>query len=141
MNEIDLHIEKNRRILIKRFVFFSGIGIIGTAAHFTVLVIFIELIGVHPVFGSALGFVAGAFNNYYLNHRFTFQSNKRHREALTKFLVVAIVGFFLNALIMLVLVDVVAIHYLRSQIMATALVLIWNFAGSHLWVFKETGKL
>ncbi len=66
VNEIDLRIESNRRRLIRKFVFFPGIGIIGTAAHFTVLVIFIELVGVHPVISSTLGFVSGAFIYQYM---------------------------------------------------------------------------
>ena len=71
---------------------FACLGVIGTLGHYTVLVVLVQFWAVDPVFASSLGFVVGAVINYILNYHFTFQSRKRHSEALTKFLIVAIIG-------------------------------------------------
>ena len=48
------------------------------------------LVGMGAVAASTLGAIAGALVNYSLNHRFTFASDKAHRQALPRFAVVAV---------------------------------------------------
>ena len=83
------------------------------------------------------GAVLGALVNYVLNRRYTFRSGKGHREALTKFFVVAGAGLLLNGLIMWLFVDGLGLYYLLAQLLATGLVLVWNFAGNRCWTFND----
>jgi putative flippase GtrA len=122
---------------LARFVRFSAVGTIGTAVHYATLVLLVQRIHIDPVGGSAVGFIAGALVNYALNYRFTFESNKRHGEAMAKFFSVALVGLGVNALIMAVTVKLFGLYYLLAQILATGAVLIWNFAANHAWTFHE----
>ena len=92
---------------------------------------------VSPVIASAVGFVLGAFVNYILNYRYTFRSTKNHREAMTKFMAVALAGLILNTFIMAMATGYFALHYLLAQILATGLVLIWNYSVNLLWTFRE----
>jgi putative flippase GtrA len=55
---------------------------------------------------------------------------------IAKFMTVALIGLLVNAAIMAVTVDLYRLHYLVSQILATALVLVWNFAANHRWTFR-----
>jgi putative flippase GtrA len=116
---------------------FAGVGAIGTAAQYSVLIALVRLARTDAVLASTAGFVVGACVNYTLNYLFTFNSSKRHSEALPKFFTVALLGMGINAAIMASLVHQVGMHYLLAQIVATGLVLVWNFAGSKLWVFRE----
>ena len=124
-------------LVLARFARFSAVGAIGTAAHYATLVLLVRRFHVDPVGGSAVGFVVGALVNYALNYRFTFGSNKRHTEAMTKFFTVALVGLGVNALTMAAMVKLFGLYYLLAQILATAAVLLWNFAANHSWTFRE----
>jgi putative flippase GtrA len=120
-----------------QFLLFAGMGAIGTAAQYSVLIALVRLARMDAVLASTAGFVVGACVNYTLNYLFTFNSSKRHIEALPRFFTVALLGMGINAAIMAGLVHQAGMHYLLAQIVATGLVLVWNFAGSKLWVFRE----
>jgi putative flippase GtrA len=95
----------------------------------------VQIAGTGPVSGSMAGFGAGVLVNYCLNYHLTFKSNKPHRTALPKFLVIAMAGLCLNTLIMALATE--WLHYLLSQALATAPVLAWNFLCNRLWTFRE----
>jgi len=120
-----------------QFLLYAGVGAIGTLGHYTILIILVQFRAVDPVVASCLGFVVGAIINYILNYHFTFQSDKRHSEALTKFLIVAVIGAGINGLIMYAGVDYTNFNYMIVQIVATVVVLLWNFAVNKLWTFTH----
>ena len=121
----------------KQFVLFATIGAVGTGGHFLTLILLVEFAGLSAVWATTAGFVVGALINYILNYHFTFKSDKAHREALLKFLIVALLGAGMNMLIMYVGVDVMARFYLLVQIAASSVVLLWNFSANKLWTFAE----
>lgn len=123
--------------MIEQFWRFSVVGVIGTAVHYIVLIALVQMMNFDTVGASAVGFAAGALVNYSLNYRFTFKSTKRHQEAMLKFFAIAVIGLVLNSSIMEFAVHQLHLHYLVSQIIATALVLIWSFGGNRLWAFRE----
>lgn len=122
--------------ILNQFIRFAGVGAIGTLAHYSVLIFLVQIMAANAIFASTAGFVVGAITNYHLNYHFTFASNKRHVEAMSKFLTVAIIGMLLNGLVMLFCIDVFDMMYLIAQFIATAIVLLWNFFVNRLWTFR-----
>ncbi len=122
----------------KQFLIFAGIGIIGTSGHYATLILLVQLLYVEPVFATTIGFVVGALINYVLNYRITFNSNKKHRETLTKFLLVAAVGAAVNAVIMSTGISMFEVHYLLIQLFATSMVLVFNFMANKYWTFSDS---
>ncbi len=120
----------------KRFLTFAAVGLVGTAAHYATLTALVEFAGLDPVKGSVVGFIVGAVVNYILNYRLTFHSDKRHREALTKFFAVAGSGFVLNALLMTVLVHSLGAQYMLAQIGVTGFLVFWHYALNAIWTFR-----
>jgi len=123
--------------MIGQFVRFAGVGVVGTGAHYATLIALVQALAVNAVLASSLGAIVGALVNYFLNYRYTFRSSKRHHEAMSKFFVIAGVGFALNGAIMALLTQLLVLHYLLSQVISTGLVLGWNFAGNRLWTFHD----
>lgn len=121
---------------LHRFVSFAAVGLVGTGAHYLTLTGLVELLAVDPVAGSVAGFVVGAAVNYALNYRLTFHSDKRHREAATKFFAVAATGFVINAGLMHLLVNVADAPYLLAQVGVTGFLVFWHYALNALWTFK-----
>jgi len=121
----------------KQFLIFTAIGAVGTGGHYVTLILLVQLMHIAPVPATTAGFAVGALINYILNYRITFNSNKRHREALTKFLIVASIGAATNAGIMLVGRHFFDVHYMVIQLLATTIVMVFNFTASKHWTFSE----
>jgi putative flippase GtrA len=126
---------------LKQFVFFSAVGGIGTGGHYLTLVTLVEGKWLSPVPASVAGFIVGALINYVLNYHFTFNSKKSHKEAMSKFFVVALFGAMINTGLMYIGVDVLHAYYLLAQIGATAIVLLWNFIINKYWTFGQGTNL
>jgi putative flippase GtrA len=123
--------------LVQQFIAYVGVGALGTATQYLILLILVEGIGLGPVASSAAGYIVGAALNYLLNHRLTFHSITAHPVAMTKFAVVAAVGYCVNWLVMFLGTRWTAFSYLIVQMMATVTVLIWGFTVNSLWTFKR----
>jgi len=131
------HLGDLNMALLKIFVLYAGIGVIGTAGHFSMLFALVSGLAVNASIATCLGFMVGAFINYALNYQYTFQSDKQHLDALPKFLTIAAVGFCLNGFIMIIGTESLNYHYLIVQILATLVILVWGFIGNYLWTFKN----
>jgi putative flippase GtrA len=123
--------------MIVKLIKFSAVGAVGTLAHYAVLVSLVQLLSVNVLVASSIGAIAGALVNYSLNYKWTFNSNRRHSEAMVKFFTVATVGFVMNGLFMGLFTKVLVFHYLIAQVMTTGIVLFWNFLANHYWTFGE----
>ena len=127
--------------MMVKLIKFSAVGALGTLAHYSVLIFLVQLLSVNVLVASSIGAVVGALVNYFLNYKWTFNSNKRHSEAMVKFFAVAVVGFIMNGLFMMLFTEVLIFHYLIAQIITTGIVLFWNFLANHYWTFDElSGK-
>ena len=126
--------------VIKKFFCFSGVGTFATALQYVILIILVQGFNFMPTLASGLGFGVSALANYWLNYQWTFTSQKRHSEALTKFFLIAASGLFINTIIMYIGTELVIFNYIVVQIIATGVVLLWNFSGNYLWTFREPGR-
>lgn len=125
------------KALSHQFIRFAAVGLVGTAVQFLTLWLGVEFWGWAAAMASALGYVLGALTNYALNYKYTFKSNAPHAPTVIKFFAVVSIGWCLNTGLMVFLAHVLGWQYFAAQILTTALGLIWNFAGSRLWAFRE----
>lgn len=123
------------RTVSSEFVRFAALGLVGTAVHYAVLGLATGLAGIDPVIGSTTGFIGGAVTNFLLAHHFAFRSERPMRETAWRFALVAMSGMLLNAALMYLLASRLQLHYFLAQLMATGIVLLWNFAGNKWWSF------
>lgn len=121
---------------LRQFLTFGLVGLFGTAAHYIVLALLVELLASPVLLATTTGFAVGAVVNYALNRRFTFTSTAPHHVALPKFLTVAAAGAVLNGAVVGLLLALTPWHYLVAQLLATATVLVWNFVANLLWTFR-----
>lgn len=128
----------NRRLpkIFLQFVRFGSVGGASAVGHYGLLITLVQFFHVGPVRSSVAGALLGALINYSLNYRFTFQSTTRHVESVTKFSLVATTGLLFNTLLMWFGVDILHIHYLLAQVIATVLIFLWNFGANRYWTFR-----
>ncbi len=74
-----------------------------------------------PVAASSFGAIVGAIINYILNYHFTFRSSENHVRSAPKYFLVALVGFCVNWMAMIVIVHVIGRHYILARFFRLAL--------------------
>ena len=121
----------------QQFSKFALVGAMGTGVQYTVLWIGVNVLAESAPTSSAAGYLLGSVVNYLLNYLFTFASGKSHIETATKYYAILSVGFCLNAGLMELFVRSINMNYWLAQVITTGLGLIWNFAGSRWWVFRD----
>jgi putative flippase GtrA len=121
--------------LFRQFSSFVVVGFIATGVHYAFLIFLVEIAGLPPVPAALIGYGAGGTVSYCLNRRHVFRSNLSHQAAVSRFTLVAAVGFGLTYLFMSLLVDRVGIPYLPAQIITTGIVMLWSFTAHKIWTF------
>lgn len=124
-------------VMLGKLFRYGVVGIVGTPAHYLTLILLVEAGGISPVYATIAGSAVGALVNYLLNRRYTFKSAKTHADAGPKFLAVAVATGILNAVLVYLGVDLLGMHYLIVQIVATLIVFLSNFALNNIWTFRE----
>jgi len=118
-----------------QFLRFAVVGAVATAVHYTILISLKEGAGVAPVAATTAGYTIGALVSYTLNRAFTFAARPAFGWGLVKYALVIGLGAGVNAAIVALLTHA-GMYYLLAQMIATALVLIWNFAAARWVVFR-----
>lgn len=121
---------------VRQFLAFLAVGATCTALQYVVLVLLVEAAKQPKFWSAAAGYLCGLVASYLLNRRFTFAGTQSHfGKAFAKFFLMGLSGLTLNMAIFTAL-TFVGIYYLLAQVVATGLVLIWNYTWSRLVVFR-----
>jgi len=123
-----------------QFSRFAVVGAVATVLQYVLLWLLVRFAAADPVLASGLGFVASAVLNYELNRRLTFRSDVAWFIGLRRFAVVAAAGLVLNVVVVALLHRGAGAHYLLAQLVATVIVLSWNFLLNRLWTFEAAGR-
>jgi putative flippase GtrA len=112
------------------------VGGVATAVQYAILVALTVSAGVRRLLASCIGFVPSAAANYTLNRRFTFRGDVDYLVGCERFAIIALGGLALNAMVIAAGMDLAEINYVVSQLVATAVVLLWNFHANRAWTFS-----
>jgi len=118
-----------------QFTKFLAAGGAGTVVHYLLLIFQVSIMHIAPGPAAFTGAAAGAVVVYVLNYRITFASHAGHSRTMPRFVALAIVGASLNGGLV-GLLSKSGVHFLSAQIAATAIVLVFNFIVSKLWIFR-----
>lgn len=111
------------------------VGVLATLVHYAVLVTLVGRAGTPAALAAAIGAGCGALAAYAGNRRFTFRSRRAHRQALPRFVLVAAAGTIASASIVWIGTELLGLHYLVPQAVATALIVAAGFALNRSWAF------
>lgn len=123
--------------MIKKIFRYSTFGTIATFIDFVALIIQIEILGLNIYFALILSFLLAASVNHVLNRHYTFRTTQSNiRIEYLKFITVSACGVFINIFTVFILSDKLETHYLFAKIIATCIVMFWNFLLNYHWTFK-----
>jgi putative flippase GtrA len=121
---------------VRQFLRFAAAGAVATLVQYAVLIALVEAAGVEEVPAAVGAYICGTITSYLLNRRFTFADTQiSFGRAFAKFALVNLIGLGLNTGLFVLLTGA-GMHYILAQMIATGLVLIWNYAGARLFVFR-----
>ena len=119
---------------------FATVGVLGTATYYITLWSMVEGLAIPVLAATSLAFLLVVLQNYVLHYGWTFRSTNPHKIAFPRFLLMSIIGFWLNLGIMFVGVHRFAGNYLYIQAIAIAVVVSWNLLLSEFWIFADQRK-
>ena len=125
--------------LINQALRFCVVGIICTAIDFGVLILFREVFGVHYLISNAASFTASVIVSYILSMRYVFQGKKNTSKVkeFVIFVILSAIGLGLNELLMWVSVNNLKMSYLWGKVIATVLVMVYNFFSKKIFLEEK----
>ena len=120
--------EQTEHLLIQIFNF-GIVGVIATIIDFVFLYFFKDLCHFPLVLSNTLSFCISVMYNYWASMTFVFDvnKNKSKKRNFILFIIFSVIGLILNDMIVWFASEKLSIYYLISKVIATAIVMIFNF--------------
>ena len=129
---------KNNKLLMQ-IIKFVIVGGIATIIDFVVLIILKEIFGMKPVFANIISFTVSVIYNYIASIKWVFDVDKdqNKKKQFIIFVVLSIIGLGINTIIIWLCDDVLGIYYLIGKILATGIVMVFNFITRKIFLEKN----
>ena len=128
--------------LIIQLFKFSIVGVICFIVDFATLYVLKEFAGVQVLLAAAISFTVSVILNYILSIYFVFdvdrQKNKKRNFIL--FVIFSVIGLILTELLMKLGIDVLQINYMLVKVLATVIVMVYNFVTRKLFIERANRK-
>ncbi len=122
--------------LLAQIMKFGVVGVIATVIDFGVMIFLTEVFGINPVASATVSFTVSVIFNYLASMRYVFS----HREGMSRqrefviFIVLSIIGLVINDALMWVGTEMTPVDYRIVKVLATAVVMVWNFVSRKIFL-------
>ncbi len=121
--------------LIKQIIRFGIVGVIAFLIDYSLLYIFTEFIHIHYLISSIMSFTISLIFNYIASIYWVFDVQKKQTyKEIMIFVILSVIGLGINQLVMYVMTDLWKIYYMLSKLVATAIVMVWNFVTRKIFI-------
>lgn len=117
---------------------YIGIGIINTVISFLIILLFFKFFGFKYGIAYFMGYAIALINSFFMNKRYTFQSNGHWKKEFKFFILVFIIAYSISHVFLYLMVEWLNIEVVISIIVS---MMIYTFVGYFLnkkIVFSET---
>lgn len=127
-----------KHFVSKQFLKYVLIGILGTSLDFLLLYVLVEEGHTHYVLSAIISASLVIWLSFTLNKYWTFENREKdYLRQFFKYLASHSIGYLINLMILVILVEGFGLWYIFAKVFATAAALIWNFLVTKKWVFLE----
>lgn len=127
---------KQMKNLYIQLIRFGIVGAIAFLIDYAIMIALTELAGINYLISSGISFTISVIVNYILSVTLVFKRKKdanKSKEFII-FVCLSVVGLGLNQLLMYIQVDLLSIYYMIAKIVATAVVMVYNFITRKLFI-------
>ena len=127
--------KQHENLLIQIFKF-AIVGGIATVIDFVFLYIYREFCHFPVLVSNTLSFCISVIYNYIASVKWVFDVNKEKdaKKQFIIFIIFSVMGLLLNDLIMWISIDFLTIYYLFAKIIATFIVMVFNFVTRKMFL-------
>ena len=117
-------------------------GVVGGSAFlidYGIMIALTEFLGIHYLASSGISFAVSVIYNYMLSVKWVFDAKKdaNKTQEFIVFIVLSVIGLGINQLFMWLFVDMMHIYYMLSKIIATVIVMVYNFITRKIFLEKK----
>ncbi len=121
--------------LVKQILRFTVVGGLAFLIDYGLLYLLTEFIGIHYLISSIISFTVSVIFNYIMSITWVFDVTKKQGvKEFIIFIILSVIGLGINELIMYLMVDIMAIHYMISKLFSTGIVMVYNFITRKIFV-------
>lgn len=129
-------IKKNEK-LIRQILRFGVVGGGAFLIDYAILYILTEFVGIHYLVSSVISFIISLIFNYILSIYWVFDVNRKQTmKEILIFTTLSVIGLGINEVVMYVGSNGLGIHYMLTKLVATAIVMVWNFVTRKIFLEK-----
>jgi len=122
--------------LFLKFIKFGVVGVSGVFVDFGITWLLRDKLKINQYYANSTGFMCAVVSNYILNRIWTFHSTDPSIVIqFGKFFIVALIGLGLNNGIIYLLNERRGMKFYPAKLIATGIVMIWNFGANYLFTF------
>jgi len=123
--------------LFKQLIKFGIIGGFAFLIDYSLLYTLTEFLGIYYLYSSIISFTISLIFNYIASIKWVFDvSKKQTLKDFSIFVLLSLIGLGINQLIMYIMVEKARIWYMFSKIVATIIVMVWNFITRKIFIEK-----
>ena len=119
-----------------RYLFVGGVA---TVVDWGMLFMLTEFAHIHYLISTVLAFIGGLATNFLLSKQLVFKANEARVSPLIEFLsyaLIGVIGLGITELIMVLFTNHLDFHYMISKVIATVIVLLWNYMARRYAIYK-----
>ena len=121
--------------LISQFFKFGVVGVIAFIVDYLSLYLLTEFLNAYYLISSIISFLLSIIVNYILSIKWVFDIKKKQSfKDVIIFTLLSAIGLLINLLVMYLSVEVFKIHYMTGKLIATFIVMIWNFVTRKMFL-------
>ena len=129
--------------LFSQLIKFGLVGGIAFLIDYGIMVFLTEVFKIPSLISAAISFTVSVIFNYISSVKWVFDVDKEKNsktKELVVFILLSIVGLGINELIMWIMDKEFGIYYMISKIVATIVVMCYNFITRKLFLKKKVGR-
>jgi putative flippase GtrA len=129
----------HKKVEANKFVAFLCIGGFCAALSLVLMYLFTSLLRLHYLFSFILVFFIGNSIGFYFNKNYTFQTKQQYFwKELSKYFTVMASSFFVNLILMFLMVNTLKIWYLYANLILIVFFAFINFMIHSKWSFNKS---
>lgn len=129
--------EKTVNLLVQIFKFVI-VGGIATIIDWIIYYLFYKILNFNPLVANIFSFSVSVIYNYVASVKWVFIVNKSKtkKKMFIEFMIFSIIGFILTELLLWLFIDLINMNEMISKIVATIIVMIFNFITRKIFLEK-----
>lgn len=129
-----------KRIPWSELMRFGAMGLASTGIYLAFMIPLRWALGEPLWLVSGIAYLLSMAINYLLQRTVTFRSQRRHQEAVTRFIVVQLIALGLNSCLLELLVKRMHHPFWLGQTVAVFVTAVFSYGAQKAWVFMKWGS-